>query len=216
MIIGVIYKIILLFTLVKSYYLGKRFSFSAQNFLFIYLLITFINEYISFTRNLIDPNVRVGLQYNLYFIFCIFFFYYFFKKSCSKILRYLFFLNFIISIGCIIFFTKFLSLDFDKDIGIIILSYYIINCILWFYHKVAFFDENKITDDPVFWISTALLMWSCFFLFRITPMFYFAKEDEGFLLFLRIGQNTINIIMYIMFYISLKKYEILINESYSR
>lgn len=62
-------------------------------------------------------------------------------------------------------------------------------------------------SDPIFWISTALLMWSCFFLFRVTPMFYFAKEDNEFLQFLRVGQNIINIGMYIMFYVALMKYE---------
>ncbi len=56
-------------------------------------------------------------------------------------------------------------------------------------------------------------MWSCFFVFRVTPMFYFAKEDKEFLDFLRDGQNIINIIMYAMFYISLLKYEKLNNES---
>ena len=45
-------------------------------------------------------------------------------------------------------------------------------------------------------------------------MFYFAKEDEEFLNFLRDGQNIINMIMYAMFYISLLKYENLNNESH--
>jgi hypothetical protein len=72
---------------------------------------------------------------------------------------------------------------------------------------MSFFDENKITDDPAFWISTALLMWSCFFIFRVTPMFFFAENDYEFLQFLKAGQNVINIFMYAMFYFSLMKYE---------
>lgn len=87
---------------------------------------------------------------------------------------------------------------------------------MWFYQKISFFDEHKIIDDPGFWISAALLMWSCFFLFRVTPMFYFAKKDNEFLEFLKIGQNIINIGMYSMFYISLLKYEKLNYESYRR
>ncbi len=216
MIIGIIYKIILLFLLIQSYNLGRKSSFSAQNFLFIYLCITFVNESVSFIRNLINPEVRVGLQYNLYFIFCILFFSFFFRKSNQKFFKNLSSLSAIIAIVYIVFFTHFLSVDFDKNIGITLLAFYIVNSLVWFYQKISFFDKNRITDDPVFWISTALLMWSCFFLFRVTPMFYFAKEDEEFLQFLKIGQNIINIGMYSMFCISLKKFEKLSYESYSR
>lgn len=207
MIIGIIYKLVLLLPLIKSFFLGRRYSFSIQNYLFIYLLITSINEWVSFGRNLTDPNVKVGLQYNLYFIFCVLYFFFFFFKAFLGIIKDALIIITAFSMGYILILTNFLGEDFDKKIGIIITLFYIINSLLWFYHKISFFDKYKITNDPIFWICTALLMWSCFFLFRVTPMFYFAKEDNEFLQFLKIGQNIINIGMYVMFYIALIKYE---------
>lgn len=215
MIIGLIYKFILLLVVIKAYNLSREFHLSAQNYLLIYLSISICIEVISFSFYIIYPDSKNGLIYNLYNIFSISFFYLYFSKILKNYFKRLSSLITMISIIYILFFTSFLDLDFDKNIGITLLSFYIMNSLLWFYQKISFFDENQITDDPTFWISTALLMWSCFFLFRVTPMFYFAKEDEKFLEFLKEGQNIINIIMYMMFYVSLKKYEKLNYESYS-
>ncbi|MGG5208853.1 hypothetical protein ACQWU4_07875 [Chryseobacterium sp. MIQD13] len=187
--------------------MGRKYSFPAQNYIFIYLLITFANEWTAFIRDQINSNVKVGLQYNLYFIFCVVFFYLFYSFVFKNILQKISLLSAVLSLGYIFLFTNFSDNDFDKRIGILITLFYIMNSMLWFYQKISFFDENKMTDDPTFWISTGLLMWSCFFIFRVTPMFFFAKNDSEFLRFLKIGQNIINIGMYIMFYISLIKYE---------
>jgi len=214
MVIGIVYKIVLLITILKSFILGRKYSFSAQNYLFIYLLITFINECVSFIRNIINPNVKVGLQYNLYFIFCILFFSFYFLQLFSGTAKRILLVTAISSLGYILIQTNFSGEDFDHKIGITITLFYIVISLLWFYYKISFFNERKITDDPTFWISTALLMWSCFFLFRVTPMFYFAKEDREFLNFLKLGQNFINMGMYVMFYISLIKYKKISHESY--
>lgn len=207
MLIGIIYKILLLFPLIKSFYLGRKYSFSAQNYLFVYFLITFMNEWLSFTRDQCNPDVKVGLQYNLYFIFCIVFFYFYYSLLFKGIIKKIALLSTVLSLGYIFFCTHFLENDFDKRIGITITLFYIMNAMLWFYQKISFFDEHKITNDHVFWISTALLMWSCFFIFRVTPMFFFAENDNEFLQFLKVGQNIINIMMYSMFYMALIKYE---------
>ncbi|MCW3167414.1 hypothetical protein OMO38_02630 [Chryseobacterium sp. 09-1422] len=205
--VGIVYKVLLFFPLVKAGVLGWKYKYSAQNYLFFYFLITATNEWVSFVRDWYNPDVKVGLQYNLYFIFCIIFFSIYLKEHflgwIGKISLILTFL----SLSYILFFTTFHGQEFDKKIGIIIIIFYILNSLLWFYQKIAFFDEYKITDDPAFWIFTALLMWSCFFLFRVTPMFYFAKEDNEFLQFLRVGQNVINVVMYLLFYIALLKFE---------
>lgn len=214
MFIGVVYKIVLLSTLIKSYILGRKYSFSAQDYLFIYFIVTFVNECISFIRNIIDPDVKVGLQYNLYFIFCILYFSMFFLKLFSGISKMLLVMATLGALAYIFISTNFSGEKFDNKIGITITLFYITISLLWFYYKILFFDKRKITDDPAFWISTALLMWSCFFLFRVTPMFYFAKEDKDFLEFLKVGQNFINIGMYMMFYISLIQYKKMSHESH--
>lgn len=207
MIIGIAYKIVLLLVTMKSYILSRKVSLPAQNYLFIYLLISFLVEMTSFLMYIIHPQSKNGLLYNLYNVFSVSFFCFYFSQVLKYRLKKITFLTTIISLLYILLLTHFLDFDFDKNIGITLLLFYIINSLLWFYQKIFFFDEYKITDDPTFWISTALLMWSCFFLFRVTPMFYFAKEDDEFLQFLRTGQNIINIVMYIMFYIALTKYE---------
>lgn len=213
MIIGILYKIILLAVTIKSFILGRKFNLSAQNYLLIYLCTTLVVELLSFSSYILNPNSKNGLLYSLYNIFSIVFFRIYFSEILNKNIRRISFIITAISLLYIFFFTRFTDSDFDKKIGITLLSFYIIHSLLWFYQKMKFFDKYKITDDPTFWISTALLMWSCFFVFRVTPMFYFAKEDQEFLNFLRYGQNIINIIMYAMFYISLLKYEKLNNES---
>ncbi|MDO3424857.1 hypothetical protein QWT87_08135 [Chryseobacterium sp. APV1] len=216
MIIGIIYKIVLLLTAIKAYNLSRKLSLSAQNYLLIYLVVSLLTDLISFLFYIYYPDSKIGILYNLYNIFCILFFSFYFSKVLLNNLKKISFLIAVISLLLILLFTNFLSSDFDKNIGITLLSFYIINSLLWFYQKVSFFDEDKITNDSTFWIATALIMWSCFFLFRVTPMFYFEKEDEEFLQFLRRGQNIINIGMYIMFYVSLKKYERLNDGAYSR
>lgn len=206
MIIGIIYKIILFFPLIKSLILGRKYSFSIQNFLIVYLLVTTINEWVSFVRNLYNSDVKVGLQYNLYFVFCIHFFFFFYRNVLLNKLKIISFIISISSLVYIIIFTYFLREDFDKKIGIIVALFYIINSLIWFYQKISLFDNEKITDDPNFWISTALLMWSCFFIFRVTPMFFLDKNDNDFLQVLKTIQNLINIIMYILFFVALIKY----------
>ncbi|WP_146939933.1 hypothetical protein [Chryseobacterium hagamense] len=187
--------------------MSRKLNLSAQNYLLAYLTVSLFTDVFSFVLYIINPDIKNGILYHFYDVFSIIFFSFYFFKKFKKTFKKLSLLITFISIIYILFFTAFFSLDFDKNIGIILLSFYIIHSLLWFYQKISIFDKSKITDDPTFWISTALLMWSCFFLFRVTPMFYFAKEDTSFLNFLRDGQNIINIIMYAMFYISLLKYE---------
>lgn len=206
MIIGIIYKIILFFPLIKSLILGRRHAFYIQNYLVIYLLVTTINEWVSFVRDLYNPDVKVGLQYNIYFIFCILFFFLFYRNILLNKLKIISFIISISSLLYIIIFTHFLTEDFDKKIGIIAALFYIVNSLIWFYQKISLFDNQKITDDPNFWISTAILMWSCFFIFRVTPMFFLDKNDNDFLQVLKTIQNLINIIMYGLFFIALVKY----------
>ncbi|KQW98810.1 hypothetical protein ASC72_11785 [Flavobacterium sp. Root420] len=78
---------------------------------------------------------------------------------------------------------------------------------LWFYQKIAFPSKDKIIDDPNFWTSTALLLWSCFFIFRVIPRYFFDTIDKDFLILLRELVYIINSIMYLLFFKALMKYE---------
>ncbi|UKB84453.1 hypothetical protein LF887_02025 [Chryseobacterium sp. MEBOG06] len=204
---GIIYKIILLFVTIKAIVLGRKYSLSAQGYLMIYLLITFLNETISWLRDLIDENSKNGLQYNIYIIFSIIFFYFFFKKIFKSWLKHVFTVFFLCSIIYILIFTNFYSTDFDSRLGICLVTYYIIVSLFWYYQKLNTKVISKITVDPNFWVSTALLLWSSFSLFRIIPMYFLEIEDKVFLGQLKFVLNLINGITYFLFYVALIKYE---------
>ncbi|WP_345145952.1 hypothetical protein [Flavobacterium ginsengiterrae] len=85
--------------------------------------------------------------------------------------------------------------------------FYILYSMLWFLQKITLTSEDKITDDPNFWISTALLLWSCFFIFRVIPRDLLNIEDKEFLILLREFLYGINCIMYLLFFKGLIKYE---------
>lgn len=84
---------------------------------------------------------------------------------------------------------------------------YITLSFLWFFQKINNVDTKNIIDDPNFWISSGLLLWSTFFIFRVVPMYLFDKLDKDFLNSVITIFNFINCVMYFMFYISLVKFE---------
>jgi hypothetical protein len=90
--------------------------------------------------------------------------------------------------------------------------FYIFNAILWFYQKLKLPVEGKITNDPNFWIATALLFWSTYIIFRFTPMYLFEKEDLFFLGILRKISSVVNLVMYLLFYVALVKYEAIVKK----
>ncbi|KQT22856.1 hypothetical protein ASG22_13985 [Chryseobacterium sp. Leaf405] len=205
-IIEVIYYLLLLFLAIRSIISIRYNGFIAKNFLNVYIIITAGLELYSYVL-LISKQSPKGILYNFYCLLSILLFYFFyriyFKRIYLKLFNLIFFSVLFFYLCC----TNFYKSDFDVSIGILISLYYIGVSLLWFYYKINSFDEYEITSDPYFWISTGLLMWSCFFLFRVIPMFYFAKVDNEFLEFLHLGQNIINICMYSMFYLALIKYE---------
>ncbi len=204
-----IYETILLITLLKSIVLVRKFSLSSQNYLFIYLLITFLVEVLSWIILLINKDSKFSFQYIVYCIFCILFFWFHYSRQCHKKLRKKVNILSVILIVYVLVFPGFLGEDLVSRLVIALPIFYILYSMLWFYQKVAFPSKDKITDDPNFWISTALLLWSCFFIFRVIPRYFFDTTDKDFLILLRELVYIINSIMYLLFFKALMKYEIL-------
>lgn len=207
MLIAVLYKVVLLIATLKSIVLCRKYSLSAQDNLMIYLAITFSIELFFFILFYTHPDFKNGLFYNLYNLFCISFFYFFYRHILEVKFRLVLSVIAVSALGFILLGTVFYSREFDIKIGIATSLFYIVASLLWFLHKMNSFNKEKITDDAAFWISTAILMWSCFFIFRVTPMFFLDKNDNDFLQVLRTIQNVVNIVMYAMFFIALTKYE---------
>lgn len=208
MIIHYAYNIVLIIVFLKSFILGRKYSFSAQNNLFIYLLVTVLIEVYSLIIDKIDENILVGLQYNLYLIFVTVFFYIFYSKILQKTaLKMISKIILFISMILILFFTEFWGLYFDEKLAIIVMLFMISHSILWYCNKILIVDETKIYHDPNFWISSGFLLWSCFAIFRCLPMYYFYYNDREFSTFIKSNFDIINIVLYTMLYISLFKYE---------
>ena len=200
-----IYEIILLITLLKSIVLVRKFSLSSQNYLFVYLLITFLIELSSWVIILIKKDW--SFQYTVYCVFCIAFFWFYYTQSFQKKLRKkVHFVSGLISLSVLLF--SFFSKEEIGSLLIIALPiFYIVFSIFWFYQKIALPSESKITNDPNFWISTGLLLWSCFFIFRVVPRDFFNIEDQAFLELLREFLYAINCVMYLLFFKALIEYE---------
>lgn len=80
---------------------------------------------------------------------------------------------------------------------------FIFESLLWYYHKLKNINEYKITDDFLFWISSGLLIWSVFFIFRAIPMYFLQDNDPNLLSFVIDAFSVVNILTYLLFLIEL-------------
>ncbi|KIX20182.1 hypothetical protein SY27_13620 [Flavobacterium sp. 316] len=203
-----LYIFCLFLTASKAVVLGMKYYFRIQNYLAFYLIITLVLEVYGLVKTYLHQQ-DYAIYFNLYAIFCIVFFSLYFSKAFIVLFK-----NIMILISCfllvyIFIYIEYLSSQFLSLLGILVALFYIFNAILWFYQKLKLPVEGKITNDPNFWIATALLLWSTYIIFRFTPMYLFEKEDLFFLGILRKISSVVNIIMYSLFYIALVKYEII-------
>ena len=206
-IIVTLYYFVLLTTFFKSFILCRKYNCSAQNYLFFYLLLTVLTELISRVRIDLFDTLRSGFLYNAYFILCMVFFLWYYLNIIQKKYKKISLVLATLCIISLLTFTNPLQLNFDYRLGVILPFFYIVLSLIWFYQKLLLPKLDRITGDPNFWISSALILWSCFFLFRAIPMYYLDIKDKIFLKLLKSVLYIINIIMYSMFYIALTKYE---------
>lgn len=200
-----IYYSLLTLLAVKSVISLWQTGFSARRFLDVYIILTAILElcgYYFIIRNIMG---QTGLVYNFYCLFSMIMFYLLYRKGSAVANHKVLDAALVSALFFYFFRTEFYGTDFDTSIGIVISLYYISIALSWFYYKIKTFSPYKITDDPFFWVSTALLLWSCFFIFRVVPMFFFSIYDREFLGQLHVAQNAVNIVMYLLIFISLKK-----------
>jgi hypothetical protein len=193
-------------TTTKAIVLGSKYSLRAQNYLAFYLIITLSLEIFGIIKTHLK-QFDFAVYFNVYAIFCILFFGIYFSRIYVGLFKRIgLFVSFLLLSYCLIF-IDILSKKFLPELGILVALFYIFNSILWFYQKLHIPVEGKITDDPNFWIATALLFWSTYIIFRFTPMYLFEKEDQFFLSILRKIGSIVNLIMYALFYYALLKYE---------
>ncbi|WP_333596675.1 hypothetical protein [Chryseobacterium flavum] len=205
MILQILYLAVLLIDAVKSIILAGKKGLSSQNFLAVFLFVSLCLELYGHYKIYIGEFDFAGL-FNYYSIFMIVFFYRYysviFPGELKKISLY-------ITIAVLVYiglFVKFYDENYQNELGLLVCFYFVLNALVWLYIRLKNFDETKIIDDPHFWISCGLLFWSIFFVFRSIPMFFLKDNDPAFLQILKNIQYCVNIAMYGMFYVALRKF----------
>lgn len=201
-----LYLSCLVITTTKAIVLSAKYSLSAQNYLVFYLIITLSLEIFGIIKTYLK-QFDFAVYFNLYAVFCVLFFGIYFSRIFIGMFKKIGISVSLLLLIYILFFVDFLSKKFLPQLGILVALFYIFSSILWFYQKLQLPVQGKITNDPNFWISTALLFWSTYIIFRFTPMYLFEKEDQFFLNFLRKIGYIVNLIMYVLFYSAFLKYE---------
>ena len=206
MIIQILYIAVLFIDTVKSIVLAGKNGLSSQNYFGIYLLLSLSLELYGHYKIYLR-EFDFAYLFNYYSIFLILFFYHFYSTVFSqrlKIISLFTVTGIFVYIGL---FTKFYGENYENKLGILVCFYFIITALVWFYLRLKNFDEKRIIDDPHFWISSGILFWSIFFIFRSIPMFFLKDNDPDFLSILKTIQYAVNTVMYAIFYIALRKFE---------
>lgn len=177
------------------------------DFMCIFLGISFFVE----LCGLIASGLEVELThkynsyiFNTYLIFSVLYFSYYYSLVFKKYFKA--FLSFCVVILLAIFcLTGVYKERLDLDSVLMLAFFYIIISLFWLYARVKNPTENYIKFYPRFWVSIALLVWSCFFIYRIIPSYIFADKDPELLRFMKILMYIINVIYYGLFLISINK-----------
>jgi uncharacterized membrane protein len=180
-----------------------------QDFLCIYLGISFCLEFLMFIIQIyFHSSSGFGFLYNLYILFCtLFFLHYFNQRQNVKLVRLNKLIFSVFAVVYMIFIFKNYK-EVNQIIGISFSLIYILYSLIWFYGKLTYPDPDlkNMMNDAKFWVSTALLFWSVFFILRIIPRYFFSKIDVELLITSQSFFFFINIVFYTMFFIAVIKY----------
>ncbi len=97
--------------------------------------------------------------------------------------------------------------SFQNELGILTCFYLLIISFYWYYIKINSFSTQSILLDPAFWITSGQLFWCIFFIFRITPRYFFQETDKNFLNLLNTIFICVVIVEYALFFVSLTVYQ---------
>jgi len=203
------YLLVLFLVVSYSVFLCIKNGQKQQEFLCIYLSITFCLEFLMYIFQIyFKSSADFGFLYNLYILFCGIFFLIYFNKNQDKILRRV---NTVIFSAFSLIYVFFIFKNYKEVNQVIAIAFalvYILYSLIWFYGKIKNPNLNSITDDPKFWVSCGLLFWGVFFILRIIPRYFFDKVNDEVLITSQSFFFIINIILYSLFFVSLRKYNL--------
>ncbi len=198
------YEIVVLLNLLFSVYLIIKRKKRLQFHFYIYISVVCIVD-ILFNKVRKDHLINSNYIFFLFIVISYLYFYYFFRENFSeKIYKRIWMWIFLIFLLVTIVFQIPNSFVQFSPVTIALLPlFYIFGSMGWFTHILTQRIEGLIFDKMAFWISSGLLIWGVFFLFRGLPMYYFNKTDPHFLDGISKVFTMINIITYSLFFRSL-------------
>ncbi|MDQ0591804.1 hypothetical protein QFZ37_000173 [Chryseobacterium ginsenosidimutans] len=160
----------------------------------LYFGITILIEILFTTK----AGFITARMYNYLDLFCIIYFGYIYSKEIkdSYVIKIVS-LSFFILGGIFIFISK---TNYSIITGYLYCIFLIFISLFWFYKKISNKNqEENILNLYFFWISSSLLFWAMFYIFRMFPMYFFDKKDPEFLKEISKVFTMINIITYSLF-----------------
>ncbi|MDH6252050.1 hypothetical protein M2347_001777 [Chryseobacterium sp. H1D6B] len=185
-----IYYIIIFINLIVSVVIKKLW----KQYFWLYFGVTIFIEIIAGC----DISFITTRIYNYLDIFCIIYFGWLYFKEMKKdrIIKNL--SIFFIAAG--VLFICISKNNYSIITGFLYSIFLIFISLFWFYKKIA--DKNRednIIQLRFFWISSSLLLWAIFYIFRMFPMYFFVKSDLQFSYMLKMTFQIITIISYVLF-----------------
>lgn len=186
-----LYYIVILSSLVVSIVFKKLW----KHYFWLYFTVTIIIELLVQCK----VSFITSRIYNYLDLFCIGYFGFIFFRELKrdKIIK-------TGSILCIVlgiigmFFSK---THYSILTGFLYSIFLIFISLFWFYRKIS--DENRennILKLAFFWISSSLLLWAIFYIFRMFPMYFFVVSDLEFSNMLKMIFQIATIVSYIIFF----------------
>ena len=178
------------------------------NYLSFYLIVTVIIDFGLELRKILLSNIENNvIIYKFYFLFSInlfaFFYSFVFRNKRRIILAAI---TLLLNLG-LISTIDFKSQAFEYQLSIAFPVFYVFLALMWFQYKLTQDIEKKITQEPYFWVSSGLLIWGGFFLFRVIPAEYLFENDPQFYDTLKKFNFIISTIMYLLFFVALLKFK---------
>lgn len=199
-----VYEIVVVSTFLFSIYLLFKKKTKQQFYIYLYLLVVILVDIIPVNFPQII-KINRNILFIGYIIFSLLYFGIIYQKSIeSRNFRILNFILLFILIILNIYTFQFKSTDRINFIPIVSLPLlFVYLSISWYLFKLKNVDEARITNDFLFWISSGILIWSVFFIFRAIPMYFLQYNDPRLLGLIITIFSVVNIIMYILFFIGL-------------
>jgi hypothetical protein len=196
-VLNILYFVLLLIILV----IALKHDWVAIRQFPIYIIGVLVIELTYYSSIYVNPKLNISFIYNFYYLLSLSYFYYFFtynlKDTIIKTI-YSFLFLFCLTLN-IVFFYSYGILNFQYRYIIVLALFNIAYSLIWLLNQINNPDKYAIQRKMEFWFCCGLLLWSCFAIFRLIPMYLFQKKDPYFSYVLKNIFIIINIITYLLY-----------------